>query len=231
MLVAFYKPYGVLSQFTPEPGSKWKNLSTYSLPKGVYAVGRLDADSEGFLLLTDEAGLNSRFLDPAQRHPREYWAQVEGWPDDAALKKLETGVVLDGALVNPVPIAPTLQDNTDLTVVVDLSGPALTETHPHLRPKPSKDNGYRKRIAEFIDGLQPARAAAKPQHGLIDVAFASMQAMQDTIAQLRMAGLSPDVMIDIPRNACGYFEFWRAEELITMGRERAQQAFTRLEQQ
>ncbi len=137
--------------------------------------------------------------------------------------------LLDGALVNPVPIAPTLQDNTDLTVVVDLSGPALTETHPHLRPKPSKDNGYRKRIAEFIDGLQPARAAAKPQHGLIDVAFASMQAMQDTIAQLRMAGLSPDVMIDIPRNACGYFEFWRAEELITMGRERAQQAFTRFE--
>lgn len=104
MLVAFYKPYGVLSQFTPEPGSKWKNLSTYGLPKGVYAVGRLDADSEGFLLLTDEAGLNSRFLDPAQRHPREYWAQVEGWPDDAALSQLETGVVLDGRMTLPTKV-------------------------------------------------------------------------------------------------------------------------------
>ena len=101
MLVAFNRPYGVLSQFTDEPGSKWKTLAKYSLPKGVYAVGRLDVDSEGFLLLTDEAGLNSRFLDPNQSHPREYWAQIEGWPDDQALKKLETGIELDGRQTLP----------------------------------------------------------------------------------------------------------------------------------
>ena len=104
MLVAFNKPYGVLSQFTPEPGSKWKTLATYHLPKGVYAVGRLDADSEGFLLLTDEAGLNSRFLDPNQAHPREYWALVEGRPDDAALKRLQNGLSLDDRMTLPTTV-------------------------------------------------------------------------------------------------------------------------------
>ena len=58
----------------------------------------------------------------------------------------------------------------------------------------------------------------------------SMQAMQDTISQLRLSAYSPDVLIEIPRNACGFFEFWRAEELIALGRERAAQAFERLDE-
>lgn len=92
MLLAFHKPYGVLSQFTPEPGSAWKTLAQFNLPKGVYAAGRLDADSEGLLLLSDEPGLNTRLLDPARAHPREYWVQVERVPHDAALKELARGV-------------------------------------------------------------------------------------------------------------------------------------------
>jgi 16S rRNA U516 pseudouridylate synthase RsuA-like enzyme len=80
MLLAFHKPYGVLSQFTPEPGSRWRPLADFGLPPGVYALGRLDADSEGLLLLSDEPGLNSRLLDPEHAHPREYWAQVERVP-------------------------------------------------------------------------------------------------------------------------------------------------------
>jgi NTE family protein len=135
--------------------------------------------------------------------------------------------LLDGALVNPVPIAPTLKDTTDLTVVVDLSGPEQIDVHPHLSHMAASEGGYRKRISKFVDGLKPARVIAKPQHGLVDVAFASMQAMQDTISQLRMAGQSPDVKIEIPRNACGFFEFWRAEELIALGREHAEQTFKR----
>ena len=91
------------------------------------------------------------------------------------------------------------------------------------------DNSTRKRIARFIDRLQTARVPAKPRHGLLDVVFGSMQAMQDTISQLRLAGYTPDVTVEIPRNACGFFEFWRAEELIDLGRERAAQAFARLE--
>ncbi len=169
----------------------------------------------------------------------EVWLQ-EGKLFDAIRASIATPLVftpfkhgnrtlLDGALVNPVPIAPTLQDTTDLTVVVDLSGPAQIHTRPHVSSIAGTPGGYRKRLGKFIDGRPPARAPAEPRHGLIDVAFASMQAMQDTISQLRMAGLSPDVKIDIPRNACGFFEFWRAEELIAMGRERAERAFKHLQ--
>ncbi|MBS0664283.1 MAG: pseudouridine synthase [Verrucomicrobia bacterium] len=91
MLIAFHKPYGVLSQFTPEPGSKWRTLADYRLPREVYALGRLDADSEGLLLLSDEAGLNTRLLDPAHAHRREYWAQVERIPTAESLAQLERG--------------------------------------------------------------------------------------------------------------------------------------------
>jgi 23S rRNA pseudouridine2457 synthase len=94
VLVAFHKPYGVLSQFTPEPGSAWRTLADFKLPKNVYALGRLDADSEGLLLLTDEPGLNSRLLDPANAHPREYWAQVERIPTTPDLTKLARGIRL-----------------------------------------------------------------------------------------------------------------------------------------
>ena len=91
MLLAFNKPYGVLSQFTPEPGSRWRTLAEFGFPAGVYSLGRLDADSEGLLLLSDEAGLNARLLDPKRGHEREYWVQVEGIPDPAALARLAGG--------------------------------------------------------------------------------------------------------------------------------------------
>ncbi|MBL9204769.1 MAG: pseudouridine synthase [Opitutaceae bacterium] len=93
MLVAFHKPYGVLSQFTPEPGSRWRTLDGFGLPKAVYPLGRLDADSEGLLLLSDEPGLNSRLLDPSHGHRREYWAQVERIPDGPTLDRLSRGGV------------------------------------------------------------------------------------------------------------------------------------------
>ena len=96
MLLALYKPYGVLSQFTPEAGSRWHTLADFKLPPQVYPLGRLDADSEGLLLLCDEPGLNSRLLDPAAGHRREYWVQVEGVPDATALRKLAGGVRIGG---------------------------------------------------------------------------------------------------------------------------------------
>jgi 23S rRNA pseudouridine2457 synthase len=91
MLIAFHKPYGVLSQFTPEPGSRWRTLADFALPKNVYALGRLDADSEGLLLLSDEPGLNTRLLDPKHAHRREYWAQVERIPSSDTLARLARG--------------------------------------------------------------------------------------------------------------------------------------------
>jgi 23S rRNA pseudouridine2457 synthase len=91
VLLAFHKPYGVLSQFTPEPGSQWRTLAGFRLPRKVYPLGRLDADSEGLLLLSDEPGLNTRLLNPKHAHHREYWVQVERVPTAAALTRLSRG--------------------------------------------------------------------------------------------------------------------------------------------
>lgn len=100
MLVAFHKPYGVLSQFTPD-GSPNRPLDGFGLPPRVYALGRLDADSEGLLLLSDEPGLNSRLLDPENGHPRTYWAQVERIPTPDALAQLASGVTIQGYRTRP----------------------------------------------------------------------------------------------------------------------------------
>src|SRR5438046_8716340 len=75
MLIAFNKPYGVLSQFTSD-GSPNRTLAEFGFPKNVYPIGRLDADSEGLLLLSDEPELNERWLQPRRAHERDYWAQV-----------------------------------------------------------------------------------------------------------------------------------------------------------
>jgi len=91
VLIAFHKPYGVLSQFTPEPGSRWRTLADFGLPPRIYPLGRLDADSEGLLLLSDEPGLNTRLLDPRHAHRREYWAQVERIPTAETLARLARG--------------------------------------------------------------------------------------------------------------------------------------------
>jgi 23S rRNA pseudouridine2457 synthase len=100
MLIAFDKPYGVLSQFTPD-GSPNRSLADFGLPKNVYSIGRLDADSEGLLLLSDEAELNERLLHPRRGHPRTYWAQVERIPTAQALQRLSRGVVVQGRKTLP----------------------------------------------------------------------------------------------------------------------------------
>lgn len=100
MLIAFHKPYGVLSQFTAD-GSPNRTLAEFGLPPRVYPLGRLDADSEGLLLLSDEAGLNTRLLDPEHGHARTYLAQVERIPDAEALRKLQAGVVIQGYRTRP----------------------------------------------------------------------------------------------------------------------------------
>jgi 23S rRNA pseudouridine2457 synthase len=90
MVIAFHKPYGVLCQFTPDlPGQR--TLAEFGFPAAVYPVGRLDLDSEGLLLLTDEAGFNHKLLDPKTAHPRTYLAQVEGIATADALRQLERG--------------------------------------------------------------------------------------------------------------------------------------------
>jgi len=101
MLLALHKPYGVLSQFTPEAGSRWRTLAGFKLPPRVYALGRLDGDSEGLLLLSDEPGLNSELLDPVAAHRREYWVQVERIPTAVALARLARGVKIGADTTRP----------------------------------------------------------------------------------------------------------------------------------
>jgi 23S rRNA pseudouridine2457 synthase len=100
VLIAFNKPYGVVSQFTPD-GSTNRTLAEFGLPKNVYPLGRLDADSEGLLLLSDEPEWNERLLHPRHAHEREYWAQVEKIPAPEILKKLKRGVVIQGRKMLP----------------------------------------------------------------------------------------------------------------------------------
>ena len=95
MLLAFNKPYGVLCQFTDRGTPPRLTLAGFGLPPAVYAAGRLDFDSEGLLLLTDDGVLAHRLTDPRHKQPKTYWVQVEGDPSDAQLEALRRGVPLN----------------------------------------------------------------------------------------------------------------------------------------
>jgi len=113
MLLAFHKPYGVLSQFSAD-GSAHRTLADFGFPKAVYPIGRLDAESEGLLLLSDEGNLNARLLHPREGHLRTYWAQVERVPSLEALAELARGVTIGARktlpcrawLLDPQPVLP-----------------------------------------------------------------------------------------------------------------------------
>ena len=99
MLIAFNKPFGVICKFSPEPGKR--TLADYIDVPRVYPAGRLDTDSEGLLLLTDDGALQTRIADPAHKLAKVYWAQVEGAPTDAALAALRAGVTLNDFTTKP----------------------------------------------------------------------------------------------------------------------------------
>jgi 23S rRNA pseudouridine2457 synthase len=116
----FHKPYGVLSQFTPEPGSRWRTLANHIERPGVYCAGRLDADSEGLLLLTDNGRLQQRLTDPSWGHWRRYLVQVEGRVSDAALDTLRQGVMVQGRRTLPAR-------------AMAVADPGLPERNPPIR--------------------------------------------------------------------------------------------------
>ena len=122
-----HKPYGVLSQFSPEPGSRWRCLAELLDVPDVYPAGRLDADSEGLLLLTSNGRLQQRLTDPRFGHWRSYWAQVEGTPKPAQLSQLREGVTVQGRRTLPAK-ARWLQDSHQ---------PQLEERTPPIRIRAS----------------------------------------------------------------------------------------------
>jgi len=101
--ILFYKPHGVLSQFTRETG--YLSLADFGpFPKNTYAAGRLDADSEGLLLLTNDNIIKHRITDPKFKHERKYFVQVEGFPDEGDRERLQKGVIIEGKRTKPAKV-------------------------------------------------------------------------------------------------------------------------------
>ena len=125
----FFKPYGVLSQFTREADSRWRCLADFIAVPGVYAAGRLDADSEGLLLLTANGRLQQRLTDPAYAHWRRYWVQVEGEAaaHPEAIQLLARGVAVQGRLSLPARARPL--DSAEITAA------QLPQRQPPIRQR------------------------------------------------------------------------------------------------
>ena len=104
MLIAFNKPYGVLCQFTDRSTPPRRTLAEFGLPPDVYAAGRLDHDSEGLLLLTDDGTLAHKLTDPRHKQPKTYWVQVEGEPSEEKLDALRRGVLLNDGPTRPAKV-------------------------------------------------------------------------------------------------------------------------------
>ncbi len=103
-LILFNKPYGVICQFTPEAGHK--SLKDFIQLPGFYPAGRLDTDSEGLVLLTNDGKLQNRISNPEHKLPKTYWVQIEGVPDETALNKLRRGMALRHFKTMPAQVRP-----------------------------------------------------------------------------------------------------------------------------
>ncbi|SRR5690606_10774240 len=153
-------------------------------------------------------------------------------PTVFAAVTLENLVLVDGGLVNPVPVAPTLNVHTDVTIAVDLNAADEPDAPARIRAgrEGTSQNAQRQSIRSFIDALLGTDASPTPTHfGFYDLAARSMDAMQRTITQLKLASYSPSLVIRIPGNLCGFFDFYRAQALIDFGYERTEQALATLD--
>ena len=134
-------------------------------------------------------------------------------------------MLIDGGVLNPVPIAPTFDDNTDLTIAVNLGGAPVRLPRP--LPADTPENGNQaplhEKILQFITNLTAGDDEEDGGWDMFDVADQSFDAMQSTIARQKLAAYPPDVLIEIPRNVCGTLEFDRAAEMISLGYNRAGQ--------
>jgi 23S rRNA pseudouridine2457 synthase len=161
MLGAFHKPFGLLSQFTDD-GSPNRTLAEFGFPKNVWPIGRLDADSEGLLLLSDEAEWNEKLLHPRHAHEREYWAQVEKIPARESLDKLQRGVVIQGRkilparawLLEPQPeVSSVAADVSRLHLPISQSGLTSAATTIRISPR-NPPIRFRKSVPDCWIGLE-----------------------------------------------------------------------------
>ena len=152
--------------------------------------------------------------------------------------KLSGRMLVDGGIINPIPIAPTLNDNTQLTIAIVLNGsPEAIKAHEEKELKKeskteSKDkNKYQLGIEKFIDGMMSKNT--KPNREELDIlnlVTYSMDTMQSSIARIKLAANRPDIVVEIPRNICAWYEFDHAEELIEYGYKRTEETLIRFDE-
>ncbi|NCT68819.1 MAG: serine protease [Rhodanobacteraceae bacterium] len=148
-------------------------------------------------------------------------------------------LLVDGGLLNPLPVLPTLRDLTDATIAVDVNAPAepqgpimapaeraVPELPPADPPQGGAAPGLRRRLAELVGSLVDKRAQppVPAEPGTLELIARSLDVVQGTITRLKLAAQPPDLLITVPRNACTFYEFHRADELIEIGRQRAREA-------
>ncbi|MBN8727729.1 MAG: patatin-like phospholipase family protein [Xanthomonadales bacterium] len=153
-------------------------------------------------------------------------------------------LLVDGGLLNPLPVSPTLRDFTNLTIAVDVNGnpesapgpipPVGVGGTPEMLPADGEGDthpqGYARRIAEFIEAHMERRPDAPgepPEPGAFDLFGRSLDMVQATLTRLKLAAQPPDLLISVPRSACAFYEFHRADELIELGRQRTREALAR----
>ncbi|WP_294768413.1 rRNA large subunit pseudouridine synthase E [uncultured Rhodoferax sp.] len=176
-LLCFNKPYGVLSQFTPE--GRWRGLKDFIDIPGVYVAGRLDADSEGLLLLTNDGKLQARISDPRYKMEKTYWVQVEGEPDEAALERLRKGVQLNDG--------PTLPARAQR-----MEAPAnLWERDPPVRFRQSIPTSWLELVIREGRNRQVRRMTAA-------VGFPTLRLIRAAIGPYTLDGLVPGALRDAP---------------------------------
>ena len=169
-LILFNKPYGVLSQFTPE--GRWRGLKDFIAIPEVYVAGRLDADSEGLLLLTNDGRLQARISDPRFKLEKTYWVQVEGQPDEAALQALRLGVQLNDGLTRPA--------RAELMA----PPPALWEREPPVRVRQSIPTAWLELGIREGRNRQVRRMTAA-------VGFPTLRLIRAAIGPCTLSGLAP----------------------------------------
>jgi 23S rRNA pseudouridine2457 synthase len=168
--ILFNKPYDVLSQFTPDHIGQ-RTLAAFDLPEGVYPAGRLDKDSEGLLLLTNDGPLIKMLLDPAQGHERTYLVQVEGVPDDAAFEKLRSGISISGYVTKPA------------TAELLLHLPEVPERVPPIRIRKSIPDSWIK--LTLIEGKN-----RQVRHMTAAIGFPTLRLIRISIGELTIEGLA-----------------------------------------
>lgn len=143
-------------------------------------------------------------------------------------------LMVDGGIVNPVPVGPTLNDRTEVTVAVDLNGQwdSTLRSAPSATRRPGTlQQAYRQSIGRYLDRLWPSAPSGTAERiGFSELLTRSMETMQASITQFKLAATTPSVVVSIPRNICGFFDFHRARELIAYGHERAAETMERYEQ-